>query len=178
LHVVIDWSLDISGSSSRSIACSVAGRWRSRASRRVFDVTLGSEEDHIHVNMLHVASSGMCTSIADQNPKQDPVSFRYKPTNQSERSALPELPSSQLGNHSTWPTRNYSVSTSFLLSSVLIHHLNALPTLLYSTARGKVQELQVELQQADRKDKSYAKKKIALKKIVANMTMGNDSKSS
>ncbi|KAG7539700.1 hypothetical protein FFLO_03417 [Filobasidium floriforme] len=40
--------------------------------------------------------------------------------------------------------------------------------------RGKVQELQVELQQADRKDKSYAKKKIALKKIVANMTMGND----
>ena len=42
-------------------------------------------------------------------------------------------------------------------------------------ARGKVQELQVELQQADRKDKGYAKKKIALKKIVANMTMGNDS---
>lgn len=38
-----------------------------------------------------------------------------------------------------------------------------------------MQELQVELQQADRKDKSYAKKKIALKKIVANMTMGNDS---
>jgi hypothetical protein len=33
----------------------------------------------------------------------------------------------------------------------------------------------VELQQADRKDKGYAKKKIALKKIVANMTMGNDS---
>lgn len=38
-----------------------------------------------------------------------------------------------------------------------------------------MQELQVELQQADRKDKGYAKKKIALKKIVANMTMGNDS---
>jgi vesicle coat complex subunit len=42
-------------------------------------------------------------------------------------------------------------------------------------ARGKVQELQAELQQADRKDKGFAKKKIALKKIVANMTMGNDS---
>jgi vesicle coat complex subunit len=70
------------------------------------------------------------------------------------------------------------VSKSFLLSPVVVHHVNTLPTLLYSTARGKVQELQVELQQADRKDKSYAKKKIALKKIVANMTMGNDSKSS
>jgi len=53
-----------------------------------------------------------------------------------------------------------------------------LPSPFFATARGKVQELQVELQQADRKDKSYAKKKIALKKIVANMTMGNDSKSS
>jgi AP-2 complex subunit beta-1 len=29
---------------------------------------------------------------------------------------------------------------------------------------------------ADKKDKGFAKKKTVLKKIVANMTMGNDSK--
>ncbi|GHJ87409.1 hypothetical protein NliqN6_3811 [Naganishia liquefaciens] len=40
--------------------------------------------------------------------------------------------------------------------------------------RTKAQELRIELQAADKKDKGYAKKKIALKKIVANMTMGND----
>lgn len=45
------------------------------------------------------------------------------------------------------------------------------------SARGKVQELRAELQQADRKDKGFMKKKTALKKIVANMTMGNDSTS-
>lgn len=32
-----------------------------------------------------------------------------------------------------------------------------------------------ELQEADHKDKKYAKRKIVLKKIVANITMGNDS---
>lgn len=40
--------------------------------------------------------------------------------------------------------------------------------------RGKTQELRTELQQADKKDKGFVKKKIALKKVVANMTMGND----
>jgi vesicle coat complex subunit len=44
------------------------------------------------------------------------------------------------------------------------------------SARGKTQELRTELQQADKKDKGFAKKKIALKKVIANMTMGNDSK--
>jgi hypothetical protein len=45
-------------------------------------------------------------------------------------------------------------------------------------ARGKTQELRTELQQADKKDKGFVKKKIALKKVVANMTMGNDSEDS
>ena len=49
----------------------------------------------------------------------------------------------------------------------------ALPITL--SARGKTQELRTELQQADKKDKGFAKKKIALKKVIANMTMGNDS---
>lgn len=43
-------------------------------------------------------------------------------------------------------------------------------------ARGKIQDLRDELRNAgDKKDKGYARKKTALKKIVANMTMGNDS---
>lgn len=43
-------------------------------------------------------------------------------------------------------------------------------------ARGKTQELRAELQQADiKKDKGFLRKKTALKKVVANMTMGNDS---
>ncbi|KAJ9113732.1 hypothetical protein QFC20_001757 [Naganishia adeliensis] len=40
--------------------------------------------------------------------------------------------------------------------------------------RSKAQELRAELQVADKKDKGFAKKKTVLKKIVANMTMGND----
>lgn len=39
-----------------------------------------------------------------------------------------------------------------------------------------MQELRDELRQSgDRRDKGFARKKIALKKVVANMTMGNDS---
>lgn len=50
--------------------------------------------------------------------------------------------------------------------------------LTFFTARGKAQELRQELNQAgDRRDRGYARKKIALKKVVANMTMGNDSES-
>lgn len=41
-------------------------------------------------------------------------------------------------------------------------------------SRGKIQDLRKELQEADHKDKKYAKRKIVLKKIVANITMGND----
>ncbi|RHZ77649.1 hypothetical protein Glove_174g178 [Diversispora epigaea] len=39
--------------------------------------------------------------------------------------------------------------------------------------RGKIQELRTELN-SEKKDKQHSKKKIVLKKIVANMTMGND----
>ncbi|RSL95076.1 hypothetical protein CEP52_012275 [Fusarium oligoseptatum] len=41
-------------------------------------------------------------------------------------------------------------------------------------ARGKVAELRLELNSGGKKDKNYASKKIALKKIVANMTMSNN----
>lgn len=40
-------------------------------------------------------------------------------------------------------------------------------------AQGKVAELRAELN-SDKKDKNFARKKIALKKIVANMTMSNN----
>lgn len=41
-------------------------------------------------------------------------------------------------------------------------------------ARGKVGELRLELEAAGKRDKNYAVKKVALKKIVANMTMNNN----
>ncbi|PFH54393.1 hypothetical protein AMATHDRAFT_53363 [Amanita thiersii Skay4041] len=40
--------------------------------------------------------------------------------------------------------------------------------------RGKIEEFRAELQIADSKDKKFTKRKTALKKIVANITMGND----
>lgn len=40
--------------------------------------------------------------------------------------------------------------------------------------KGKVAELRLELNSGGRKDKNYSAKKIALKKIVANMTMSNN----
>lgn len=44
--------------------------------------------------------------------------------------------------------------------------------------RGKIQEFKAELQEAEKgKDKKFAKRKTVLKKIVANITMGNDSMS-
>lgn len=42
------------------------------------------------------------------------------------------------------------------------------------TVQGKVAELRAELQQSNKKDKNYSAKKIALKRIVANMTMSNN----
>ena len=39
-----------------------------------------------------------------------------------------------------------------------------------------VQEFRADLQAAETKDKKYVKRKIVLKKIVANITMGNDSR--
>ncbi|KAF9464650.1 adaptin N terminal region-domain-containing protein [Collybia nuda] len=40
--------------------------------------------------------------------------------------------------------------------------------------RGKIEEFRAELQAAEAKDKKFMKRKTALKKIVANITMGND----
>lgn len=57
------------------------------------------------------------------------------------------------------------------------------PVIPYTTARdlhyarstqGKVAELRQELNSGGKKDKNYSAKKIALKKIVANMTMSNN----
>lgn len=42
------------------------------------------------------------------------------------------------------------------------------------TPQGKVAELRQELNSGGKKDKNYSAKKIALKKIVANMTMSNN----
>jgi AP-2 complex subunit beta-1 len=42
------------------------------------------------------------------------------------------------------------------------------------TPQGKVAELRLELNSGGKKDKNHAAKKIALKKIVANMTMSNN----
>jgi AP-2 complex subunit beta-1 len=42
------------------------------------------------------------------------------------------------------------------------------------TIQGKVAELRLELNSGGKKDKNNAAKKIALKKIVANMTMSNN----
>lgn len=42
------------------------------------------------------------------------------------------------------------------------------------TTQGKVAELRLELNSGGKKDKNHSAKKIALKKIVANMTMSNN----
>jgi hypothetical protein len=42
------------------------------------------------------------------------------------------------------------------------------------TPQGKVAELRLELNSGAKKDKHYTTKKVALKKIVANMTMSNN----
>lgn len=50
-------------------------------------------------------------------------------------------------------------------------HTYGLPS---SSRQGKVAELRQELNSGGKKDKNHAAKKIALKKIVANMTMSNN----
>ena len=47
-------------------------------------------------------------------------------------------------------------------------------SLYFRSAQGKVAELRLELHSGGKKDKNHAAKKIALKKIVANMTMSNN----
>jgi AP-2 complex subunit beta-1 len=48
------------------------------------------------------------------------------------------------------------------------------PRLHYLSPQGKVAELRAELQAGGKKDKNHSQKKIALKRIVANMTMSNN----
>ena len=47
-------------------------------------------------------------------------------------------------------------------------------SLRVALSQGKVAELRQELSSGGKKDKNYSAKKIALKKIVANMTMSNN----
>jgi vesicle coat complex subunit len=47
-------------------------------------------------------------------------------------------------------------------------------TLSSPRSQGKVAELRAELQHGNKKDKNHSGKKIALKRIVANMTMSNN----
>src|ERR1700684_829824 len=47
-------------------------------------------------------------------------------------------------------------------------------SLYTATLQGKVAELRLELQSGGKKDRNHSAKKIALKKIVANMTMSNN----
>lgn len=62
----------------------------------------------------------------------------------------------------------------------LQHYASSAPTIYKSllwhrAQQGKVAELRAELiQPATKKDKNFSGKKIALKKIVANMTMSNN----
>jgi AP-2 complex subunit beta-1 len=59
-----------------------------------------------------------------------------------------------------------------MATSVLPSGQNA--SLPYLRAQGKVAELRAELQSGGKKDKNHSAKKIALKRIVANMTMSNN----
>lgn len=53
--------------------------------------------------------------------------------------------------------------------NVHIRHLRVILTLVWP------QEFRADLQAAEAKDKKFVKRKTVLKKIVANITMGNDS---
>jgi AP-2 complex subunit beta-1 len=44
----------------------------------------------------------------------------------------------------------------------------------WRSSQGKVAELRLELNSGSKKDKNFSLKKVALKKIVANMTMSNN----
>jgi AP-2 complex subunit beta-1 len=56
----------------------------------------------------------------------------------------------------------------------LPHYVAPYRGLQARTPQGKVAELRTELNSGGKKDKNHAAKKIALKKIVANMTMSNN----
>lgn len=58
--------------------------------------------------------------------------------------------------------------------SVLPYHPYSQSSLHNRSPQGKVAELRQELNSGGKKDKNHSAKKIALKKIVANMTMSNN----
>lgn len=61
-------------------------------------------------------------------------------------------------------------SSNMFVPSVYVHTYGLPP----ASRQGKVAELRQELNYGGKKDKNHAAKKIALKKIVANMTMSNN----
>lgn len=77
------------------------------------------------------------------------------------------------------PTRSTQQYTANMFIPIMLSDVPYTPqyrSLLYArTKQGKVAELRQELQSgATKKDKMHNSKKIALKKIVANMTMSNN----
>jgi hypothetical protein len=74
-------------------------------------------------------------------------------------------------SHRTCRTHATDIVAEMFLPSVYVPNYG-LPTA--RTAQGKVAELRLELNSGGKKDKNNAAKKIALKKIVANMTMSNN----
>lgn len=58
--------------------------------------------------------------------------------------------------------------------SVLPYHPYNQGSRYHRSPQGKVAELRQELNSGGKKDKNHSAKKIALKKIVANMTMSNN----
>lgn len=66
----------------------------------------------------------------------------------------------------------YSAYSAYSYTQVPLAYRNLLNA---HTQQGKVAELRLELASSGgKKDKNYSTKKIALKKIVANMTMSNN----
>ena len=61
-------------------------------------------------------------------------------------------------------------SPKMFVPSIYLHTYGLPP----ASRQGKVAELRQELNFGGKKDKNHASKKIALKKIVANMTMSNN----
>ena len=67
----------------------------------------------------------------------------------------------------------------FAIATMFLPHVAMYPPASYYRSpeqirQGKVAELRLELNSGGKKDKNHSAKKIALKKVVANMTMSNN----
>ena len=62
----------------------------------------------------------------------------------------------------------------FLPSALVVSAPNTAGSQYLRSRQGKVAELRLELNSGGKKDKNHSAKKIALKRIVANMTMSNN----